>query len=123
MNKRDFIFTMKILAHTAKCYFDSKSETMLNQGVRLREKLIKAQLEHPKLMKDREVREEYFERETVIRAFTRVALAEEKKRAEAANDAEIKRMEEEREKHRKLMKLQEEQFLQAVRDFEDDPEY
>jgi len=120
MTKRDFIFTMKILAHTAKCYFDGKSDTMLAQGIRLREKLIQAQLDNPRMMKDKEVREEYFERETLIRAFTRVALSEEKKRAEEANDREIKRMEEEREAHRKELERMEEVYRQAIEDFEDD---
>ena len=100
MSKRDFIFNIKILGFTARTFLKSQDGTMLNQGVRVRNQLIKAQIDHPRMMKDKEVREVYFEHEAAIRSFTKFAVAEEQRRAEEANDREIARMEAEREKHR-----------------------
>lgn len=123
MDKRDFIFNIKILAATARTFLKGPDQVMLNQGVRLRNQLIEAQLANPKMMKDKEVRALYREHEVEIRAFAKHAISEEQKRAKEANDREVKRMEDEREAHRKILKAQEEQYLKAVEDFNRDPEY
>jgi len=121
MNKNDFIFKMKILNHTARCYFEFTSgpkEDMLRQGLRIRAEIIEAQKANPELWKDPEVRE-FYEGCSHLEAFRSVAMAEERRLAEEANDREIKRMEEERKAHKAKLDAQLGEYEKAIRDFDE----
>lgn len=128
MENNDFVFKLKILEHTAKCYFKftgGAQQHMLEQGVRIRVEVLEAWKANPKLKKDKWVLKEIKAR-PLLGKFRPILIAEKKR--QIAEQQRLLQLEEQRLEEKRLeAKAKEEElynktYSKILEGFDDDHE-
>jgi hypothetical protein len=115
MKNNDFVFKIKILEHTAKCYFrftGGSQQHMLEQGVRVRKEILEAWKANPSLHTDKWVLKELKSRPLLLKF--KPLLIKEAKRQKAEQRKLLQLEEQRKEEQRAEAKRKEEELNQKL---------